>query len=276
MIPALRALACLALIAPLFAQAGSLKLLSGNFEQGSLIVAQTLPGAEVSVDGQLVRVDDEGRFLFGLDRDAAESVEVRIAAPGVQQSVQRYPVAKRSYSIQRLSFPLSNAKADPEVEARLESERAANAAARSRDSDLPYAFSHFIWPAKGRITGNFGAQRIINGEKRQPHYGIDIAGKTGTTVVAPADGVVSLSASMLLSGGTLYLDHGQGVSSAFLHLSKILVQEGEVVKQGQKIAEIGRTGRVTGPHLHWQVNWLQARVDAMQLVPNLQTGAGSR
>ena len=108
----------------------------------------------------------------------------------------------------------------------------------------------------------------MNGEPKQPHYGVDVAGPVGAPVVAPADGVVSLAnPDMFFSGGTLYLDHGYGVSSAFLHLSKILVKEGQPVKRGDKIALIGKTGRVTGAHLDWRVNWFESRVDAAQLVP---------
>ncbi len=247
-------------------KAQGFELLSGSMQQGSLVIARTQAGAAVEVDGVPVRVLDDGRFIFGLDRDAPETVQIAVSAPGLPELRQRYAVAHRNYNIQRLSFPQSGKPAPPEVEERLAADAEANKEARSRDSDLPYAFEQFIWPAVGRHTGVFGSQRVINGETRQPHYGIDIAGKTGTAVLAPADGVVSLTANMLLSGGTLYLDHGQGVSSAFLHLSRILVAEGQKVLRGQKIAEIGRTGRVTGPHLHWQVNWLQARVDAAQLV----------
>lgn len=271
MIVALRALACLALGAPLVAQGSKLTLHHGNFMQGSPVVAQTLPGTQVRVNGQPALVQPDGRFIFGLDRDAPERVEIVVTPSNAQPTTYVYPVAKRSYRIQKLNFPLTNAQGDPDIDARLAAEREANLQARLRFTDLPYAFQSFIWPAKGRVTSNFGNQRMINGELRQPHYGIDIAGPVGAPVYAPADGVVSLTANMLLSGGTLYVDHGQGLSSGFLHLHKILVQEGETVRQGQKIAEIGRSGRVTGPHLHWQVNWLHQRVDATHLIGRKQS-----
>lgn len=246
-------------------------LLSGGFSQGALLIANAPPQSEVSIQGQPVLVQPDGRFIFGLDRDAPEKVEIVVKPAVGAPETYVYPVARRSYQIQRLNFPLTNAQGDPDIDARLAAEREANLQARLRFTDLPYAFQSFIWPAKGRVTSNFGNQRMINGELRQPHYGIDIAGPVGAPVYAPADGVVSLTANMLLSGGTLYVDHGQGLSSGFLHLHKILVQEGETVRQGQKIAEIGRSGRVTGPHLHWQVNWLHQRVDATHLIGRKQS-----
>jgi murein DD-endopeptidase MepM/ murein hydrolase activator NlpD len=253
-------------LSPAVIWAQTLHVLSGDFTQAATLLVRTQPGNQVTVQNQPVLVQPDGRFIFGLDRDAPEKVEIVITPPSGQPETLVYPVAKRSYRIQRLNFPLTNAQGDPEIDARLAAEREANLQARLRFTDLPYAFQSFIWPAKGRVTSNFGNQRMINGELRQPHYGIDIAGPVGAPVFAPADGVVSLTANMLLSGGTLYVDHGQGLSSSFLHLHKILVQEGETVRQGQKIAEIGRTGRVTGSHLHWQVSWLHQRVDASHLI----------
>ena len=157
--------------------------------------------------------------------------------------------------------------------ARIAAETASNRAARARDTDMDAVFQSFIWPARGAITGVFGSQRILNGEPKQPHYGVDVAGPVGAPVIAPADGIVSLTnPDMFFSGGTLYLDHGHGVSSAFLHLSKILVKPGQAVKQGEKIALIGKTGRVTGAHLDWRVNWFESRVDATQLVAPIVKG----
>lgn len=249
-------------------------LLKGKFEQGALIFGQTNPGATVELDGRAVMVTPGGRFVFGLDRDAAEEVTLRLVAADGAPSTLRYAVAKRQYAIQRLDgLPPKQVNPDPEMEARIAAEAARNRAARARNSEFDFVFQPFIWPARGAITGVFGSQRILNGEPKQPHYGVDVAGPVGAPVVAPADGVVSLAnPDMFFSGGTLYLDHGRGVSSAFLHLSKILVKEGQRVKQGEKIALIGKTGRVTGAHLDWRVNWFESRVDAAQLVPAIQGG----
>lgn len=244
--------------------------LDGEWRQGSLLFGQTAPDAEVHFNGRRLRLDSGGRFVFGLDRDEPDEASLGIRLPGQPEWLARYPVAKRAYAIQRLDgLPDKQVHPDPAMEARIAAEAAMNRKARGRDSDTPWIFQKFRWPAKGPITGVFGSQRVLNGEPKQPHYGLDIAGPVGAPVVAPADGVVSLAhPDMFFSGGTLYLDHGHGVSSAFLHLSKILVQEGQRVKQGEKIALIGKTGRVTGAHLDWRVNWFESRVDARLLVPD--------
>lgn len=243
--------------------------LKGEWRQGSLLFGRTTPGAEVRFNGRLLRLSPEGQFVFGLDRDEPAEASLAIRLAGQPEWLARYPVAKREYQIQRLNgLPPKQVNPDPEMDARIAAETASNRKARSRDSELPYVFQPFRWPARGAITGVFGSQRILNGEPKQPHYGLDIAGPVGAPVLAPAAGIVSLvNPDMFFSGGTMYLDHGYGVSSAFLHLSKILVKEGQSVKQGEKIALIGKTGRVTGAHLDWRVNWFESRVDARELLP---------
>lgn len=252
------ALLCLALLASAnsaSAQDATPPLsLKGEWRQGSLLFGQTTPGAEIHFNGRRLRLSPEGRFVFGLDRDEPAEASLSIRLPGAPEWLTRYPVAKREYQIQRLNgLPPKQVNPEPAMEARIAAEAAQNRRARSRDSDYATVF---------------GSQRILNGEPKQPHYGVDVAGPVGAPVVAPADGVVSLAnPDMFFSGGTLYLDHGYGVSSAFLHLSKILVKEGQPVKRGEKIALIGKTGRVTGAHLDWRVNWFESRVDAQSLVP---------
>ena len=152
--------------------------------------------------------------------------------------------------------------------ARIHREIALVKKARAIDSPRRDFESEFIWPVTGPISGVYGSQRILNGQPRQPHYGIDIAVPTGTPVVAPAGGVVVLAeADLYFSGGTLMLDHGHGLMSAFLHLDSIDVTLGQEVEQGEVIAKVGATGRVTGAHLDWRVNWFEERVDAGLLVP---------
>lgn len=267
----LAALLCLTAFASPAQETPPLQL-QGEFQQGALIFGRTAPGVAVMVDGRKLSATREGRFVFGLDRDAADEVTLVITPPDGAPSTLRYPVAKRSYAIQKLNgLPPKQVNPDPEMDARIAAETASNRAARARDTAVDYLFDAFIWPARGPITGVFGSQRILNGEPKQPHYGVDVAGPVGAPVVAPADGIVSLAnPDMFFSGGTLYIDHGRGVSSAFLHLSKILVKPGQMVKQGQRIALIGKTGRVTGAHLDWRVNWFDARVDAVQLVPAIK------
>ena len=140
-------------------------------------------------------------------------------------------------------------------------------ARQHRDQKAHYA-GGFNWPATGRVSGVYGSQRILNGEPRRPHFGLDIAAPEGTEVYAPADGLITLvHPDMYYSGGTIILDHGQGLSSTFLHLSKVLVEAGATVRQGDLIGLIGATGRASGPHLDWRMNWLDKRVDPQPLLP---------
>ena len=148
--------------------------------------------------------------------------------------------------------------------------RAVGKARALRDERIGF-MQQFIWPAEGRISGVYGSQRVLNGKPKNPHYGVDVAGPVGQPVYAPADGVITLyHPDLYYSGGTLIMDHGHGITSTFLHLSKGHVKKGQVVKQGDLIAEIGATGRVTGPHLDWRMNWLNQRVDPALLVPARQ------
>ena len=149
-----------------------------------------------------------------------------------------------------------------EVLQRIRAENARIAAVRARDRAAADFATGFAWPVTGAITGVYGSQRVLNGKPRQPHYGIDIAAPAGTPVRAPADGVVTLAETgMYFTGGTVILDHGHGLTSAFLHLSKLEAGEGEAVERGEVIARVGATGRVTGAHLDWRVNWFDARLD---------------
>jgi murein DD-endopeptidase MepM/ murein hydrolase activator NlpD len=222
----------------------------------------------VTLDGHEVMVSAAGRFVIGFDRD--ESGERMLQVRGADGSTQTMTltIAPRDYQIERVDgLPPQTVTPDPEALERIRQEAAMVAAARARrDLRADYA-AGFAWPASGRISGVYGSQRILNGEPRRPHYGLDIAAPTGTPVVAPADGVITLAYDdMYFSGGTIVLDHGQGLSSSFLHLSRILVEAGATVRRGEVIGEIGATGRASGPHLDWRMNWLDRRVDPQLLL----------
>jgi murein DD-endopeptidase MepM/ murein hydrolase activator NlpD len=172
-------------------------------------------------------------------------------------------VAGRDYAIERVDgLPPQTVTPDPEALERIRQEAAMVASARARrDLQAEYA-SGFAWPAAGRISGVYGSQRILNGAPRRPHYGVDVAAATGTPVVAPADAVVRLAEpDLYFSGGTLIMDHGHGLTSTFIHLSRLLVEEGQTVRQGEVVAEVGATGRATGPHLDWRMNLFETRLD---------------
>ncbi|WP_271299936.1 M23 family metallopeptidase [Sphingomonas sp. CV7422] len=242
--------------------------------QGGLI-SGTAPAGSVSVtlDGQPVELTD-GRFIAGFDRDAApQAMLVATLADGRRIS-QTLSVAPRAWRIERLDRLAKFPAPDP-VMARLRPpELARIVAARARVTDAEGWRQTFRWPATGRISGLFGAQRIYRGEPGSYHSGIDIAKPTGAPVTAPADGVVILAANQpfTLEGHLLMLDHGHGLNSAFLHLSRIDVRVGDHVRQGEPIGLVGATGRATGPHLHWSLRWHDARLDPL-LVAGPMPGA---
>jgi murein DD-endopeptidase MepM/ murein hydrolase activator NlpD len=240
---------------------------TGEWRQGALIRGRTAPGAVMQINGKAVRVSADGHFVFGIDRDEGPEAVLEVSL-GDAKARREFRVAARSYDIQRIDgLPQAQVTPPPEALKRIAADIARVRKARERDSEHTEFARDFIWPAVGRISGVFGSQRILNGVPKQPHYGVDVAAPVGTRVIAPAGGVVSLAApDMYYTGGTLMIDHGHGLSSAFLHLSKIHVKEGQVVKQGERIGEIGATGRATGPHLDWRMNWFDARVDPQLLV----------
>ena len=242
--------------------------LLGEAVQGGLVFGKAEPGSSISLDGRLIPVGDDGRFVIGFGRDETGTRKLQITAPGGGVSTQSIAVRKREYSIERVDgLPPSKVTPDPAAAARIKEDARMVATARQHRDNQAYYANGFAWPAKGRISGVYGSQRILNGEPRRPHFGLDIAAPTGTDVHAPADGLITLThPDMYFSGGTIILDHGQGLSSSFLHLSEILVEAGTFVKQGDLIGKIGATGRVTGPHLDWRMNWLDRRVNPQPLV----------
>lgn len=254
------------LLAP--APAAALEI-QGEPVQGALLEGRAVPESRVTVAGREVPVGPDGRFLIGLDRDAPERVGVRVERPDGSTERRALAVRQRDYDIQRIDgLPGNQVSPDAETLKRIRRDAARVRAARATLRQAADFASGWQWPVTGPISGVYGSQRILNGQPRQPHYGIDIAVPTGTPVVAPADGVVTLVApDLFFSGGTLIVDHGHGLSSAFLHLSRILVEEGERVSRGDTIAEVGATGRVTGAHLDWRMNWFDARIDPSRLVP---------
>ena len=211
-----------------------------------------------------------GRFIVGWGRDAGplSIVEARLGdGTRVRESLRVTPRQFKIESIPQLRQ--YSGPPNPEWDALRADEKARIAAARANPSDSLGWTQRFVWPAKGRISGVYGSQRILGGKPRDPHGGLDIAAPTGTPVVAPADAVVALAADkpFSLEGNLLILDHGNGLYSSFLHLSRINVKVGDRVRQGQRVGAIGRTGRATGPHLHWAMTWGEVRIDAQLTVP---------
>ncbi len=244
------------------AAAGSLEL-DGDFVQGGLVLGRTEPGTRILLDGRRVRVAADGRFVFGFHRDAPATAKLVAVFPDGSTDVRTLEVARRAFRVQRIDG-LPKRKVTPKREdlERIRAENAMIAETRRRDTPVPYFESGFIWPATGPITGVYGTARILNGEPRQPHYGVDIAAPEGSPVVAPADGVVALvHPDMFFTGVTVILDHGHGLTSAYLHMSRAEVEPGQTVRQGDLIGRVGATGRATGPHLDWRINWFDRRID---------------
>ena len=242
--------------------------IKGNAIQGGLLFGMAQPGSHISLDGKSIAVSADGQFVIGFGRDETGSRELRITSPDGEVFQKSMIVHKRQYAIERVDgLPPSTVTPDPAATARIKEDARMVATARQHRDDGAYYTGGFAWPAKGRISGVYGSQRVLNGEPRRPHYGLDIAAPEGTDVLAPADGLITMThPDMYFSGGTIILDHGQGLSSTFLHLSKILVEAGTFVKQGDLIARIGATGRASGPHLDWRMNWLDRRVNPQPLL----------
>lgn len=246
--------------------------LSGKMEQGSLIRGKVPAGSNVSLNGKPLRVTPEGDFAFGIEREGELKQTLDVVYPDGLTEFKPLTFAKREYRISEVNgISQKIMKPDPKAQERAAKDSAMTKAARATDSDITAFAKPFIWPLTGRISGVYGSQRVYNGVPGNPHFGVDVAAKTGTVVVAPADGVVTLAVpDMFYSGGTLIIDHGYGVSSSFLHLSKLYLNVGDRVKQGDKIAEVGATGRANGPHLDWRLNWYQMRLDPASLVPSMK------
>lgn len=245
------------------AGAGSVVEWRGTWQQGGLLLGQVEPGATVSYQGEIIKTTVEGQFLVGFGRNApARSTFVITDTEGVAAEAE-YEIVPRSYNIQKVEgVPQRTVQPPAGQLQRIRSDSALVVEARRLVTDKTDFLAGFIKPLEGPITGVYGSQRFYNGVPKSPHYGLDYAAPTGTVVKAPAAGIVRLAHDDLFySGGTLIIDHGHGLSSSFLHLSEILVAEGRRVERGDAIARVGSTGRATGPHLDWRMNWLNQCVD---------------
>ncbi len=258
----------------LFAQPALPQLgLQGNFTQGGLVIGSTEPGNSVYLDDRKLHLTRDGKFVFGFGRDAQPEALLRIETPEGKMDSKTLKVTKRSYQTQYIhDLQAQKVTPDPKYFPRIQKEGRMVRKARETDSSKRDFAEPFIWPLYGPITGVYGSQRVLNGKPRRPHYGIDVACPKHTLVRAPASGEVKLAQDdLFFSGGTLIIDHGHGISSSFLHLEKLRVKRGDQVQQGNIIGEVGATGRVTGTHLDWRVNWFEKRLDPGFLVGEMPT-----
>ena len=242
-------------------------VLNGKFTQGALLRGQAPAGAKVTLNGETVQTNKDGKFVVGFEREAPLQQTLVVKLDNGQKWQREITLEKREYNIQRIDGLEQKMVSPPaEVTARIKQDNINVANARSGNTDLDALFTRFEWPAKGVISGVYGSQRILNGVPKWPHYGLDIANETGTPVYAPVDGVVTMADDLYYSGNTLILDHGMRVFSTFLHMDTITVEVGETVKQGEQIGTIGSTGRSTGPHLDWRINLGNTRLDPQTII----------
>jgi len=233
------------------------------------MLAKSLPEASTAEREKKIRVAGDGRFVFGVGRDEIGPIRLAVTLPNKRRpKIVSIPVTAREWQIERVEgVPEATVNPPPEIAERIAREQAEVAEARKRDDDRDDFSAGFNWPLTGRVSGLFGSQRIYNGTPKSPHSGLDVAAPEGTPVQAPASGVISFARpDLYLTGGTVLLDHGHGLSSSFLHLSRIDVQVGDRIEQGQTIGLVGATGRATGPHMHWGLNWFDVRIDPQLLV----------
>ena len=241
----------------------------GKFLQGHYIIGLTDPSAQIIIGKKEVKVSKDGYFVFGIDRDRKFDLIITKIKDGKKEKIIK-KVLKRKYNIQRIDGLEESKVTPPEsVYKRIKEENNKIGSARAVNSDLSFFKDKFIIPVNGIISGVYGSQRILNGKPKWPHYGIDIATKKGTKIKSSGSGTVTMAEDDLYyTGGTIIMDHGHGISTIYSHLENVLVSVGDKINQGDIIGTVGSTGRSTGPHLDFRVNWFQTRLDPMSVLKN--------
>ena len=239
----------------------------GKFLQGHYIIGITDPSAKIIIDKKKVKVSNDGYFVFGIDRDRKFDLVITKIKDNKKEKITK-KILKRKYNIQRIDGLDEKKVTPPEsVYKRIKDENNKIGKARSVNSDLPFFKNKFIMPVKGIISGVYGSQRILNGKPKWPHYGIDIAAKQGTMIKSSGSGTVTMAEDDLYyTGGTIIMDHGHGISTIYSHLETVMVSIGDKINKGDVIGTVGSTGRSTGPHLDFRVNWFQTRLDPMSVI----------
>ena len=241
-------------------------VISGFPMEGNLVIARTKPSNKIFLDNQKINLSKDGIFVIGFDRDSDVSLILDIISnEGETLTTDIFP-RQRSYKTQRIKgLKKSMVQPPRNILERIKIERKLVQNVREIEipmGDFPMGFN---WPLLGKISGVFGSQRILNDVPKSPHYGVDIAAPKGTFIRAPASGQVSLVEDLYYSGLTVVLNHGLGVNSTFLHLENSMVKVGDKIKREEIIGTVGSTGRSTGPHLDWRIDWKGKRLDAQLL-----------
>ena len=239
----------------------------GKFIQGHYIVGLTDPSTQIIINKKEIRVSKDGYFVFGIDRDRKFDLTITKIKNGKKDKIIK-KVLKRKYNIQRIDGLEESKVTPPEsVYKRIKEENNKIGEARAINSDLSFFKNQFIMPVEGIISGVYGSQRILNGKPKWPHYGIDIAAKKGTMIKSSGSGTVTMAEEDLYyTGGTIIMDHGHGISTIYSHLETVIVSVGDKINQGDIIGTVGSTGRSTGPHLDFRINWFQTRLDPMSVL----------
>ena len=247
-------------------QAHALEIWRGAAIQGGMLILKSHPEAVVRLNDEILPIASNGLMVIGFHRDDSTSITLTASLPDGTIKTLTLTPSKRSYKTQRIDgLPAKMVTPPQEVLERIARDRQAVIEARAVISDLEAWQSNFLWPVEGIITGIYGSRRILNGTPRAPHYGIDIAAPKGTPIIAPASGIVRMVDDLYFTGNTIIIDHGHGISSTFLHLDSVAVKENMAVAQGDIIGAVGSSGRSTGAHLDWRVNWRDKRLDPQRL-----------
>ena len=252
--------------------------LTGNLTQGGMVIGKIADAKSVKFNDKPLKLTKDGQFVFGFGRDAQSQHSLTWVTTAGKSESADFMITKRTFNIDRITGVAKKYVSPPDsVLKRIRTEAKAVKLARATSSNLTYFLDPVLKPAKGRISGVYGSQRFFNGKPRNPHYGLDIANKTGTPVWAPLSGTVTFAEDDLYySGGTVIIDHGYGISSTYIHLDKIHVNVGDSVSVGKHFADIGATGRVTGPHLDWRFNWFGERLDPQLLMNDTLANKSSK
>ena len=242
-------------------------ILEGDFVQGGLVKGRTNKDLNIKFKEKILRRTSNGSFVIGFGRDHPKQANLYFF---INQNwiLKKLDIEQRKYKTQIINGLEKKMVTPPKsFWDRIKKENKVIKKVRSLDSNLDFIFQKFDWPTKGIISGVFGSQRILNGKPKRPHYGVDIAAPEGTDILAPTEAIVRMAEKDLYyTGGTVMLDHGHGVTSVYSHLSSINVKVGDKINKDQKIGEVGSTGRSTGPHLDWRINWFSERLDPALLI----------
>lgn len=233
---------------------------AGDFVQGGFLLCQADRGALVSMGGATVKADNFGRVALGIHRDAprSQTLSLKQTVSGRPEASTEVAIAQFDWDVEYVDGAARAARTYTDAEwehIRRSTELKKAAFASASDGDA--WTGGFVLPTRDhtRISGVFGSQRIYDGQKGNFHNGLDMAAPTGTPIYAPAGGVVRLAADLFFEGQCVFLDHGGGLMSVFMHMSEMNVSVGDRIEPGELIGKVGSTGRSTGPHLHWSIKW---------------------